>query len=326
MLRLPPATPHDALFRALLADPARADTLVREYVPPAVAAELSATPIEPVDASFVDPILHQSQSDRLFEARLKGGGKAFVYVLLEHKARPAAGTALQMLGYMVRIWQRHAGERAERLRALPPIVPLIFYHGRERWSEPLSVTEMIAGEGELGSFARRLRCVLHDLGERPLEELSGDAAVWSVLAALVAALRGRTEEGLLRRILSGLADGSELEMQVLSYIVRTCELTPAELETAGRAAKPRRWEALMATVAEAWVREGEARGKAVGLAEGKAEGKAETLLRLLERRFGTVPESARVRVTHGSAAQIDAWLDALLDAHSLPAVFDAWPH
>ena len=74
----------------------------------------------------------------------------------------------------------------------------------------------------------------------------------------------------------------------------------------------------MSTVAEAWVREAKA--------EGKAEGKAETLLRLLQRRFGPVPESDRARVTVGSAAEIDAWCDALLDAQSLTEVFDARQH
>ena len=285
---------------------------------PAIAAELADAPIRPVDASFVDAVLHQSHSDRLFEARLKGGGTAFVYVLLEHKAEPDPGTPLQMLGYMIRIWQRYAQDRASRLRALPPIVPLIFYHGRERWSGALSVAEMIAGKGELAAFARRLCCVLHDLGERPTSALSRDAAVWSGLAALVAAFRGQPEEGVLRRILSGVPDGSELELQVLSYIVRTYELTPTVLETAARAAKPERWEALMSTVAEAWVREGKA--------QGRAEGKAETLLRLLQRRFGPIPERARARVAVGSAAEIDTWIDALLDAQSLTEVFDARPH
>ena len=76
----------------------------------------SGRPIRLVDASFVDAVLHQSHSDRLFEARLKDGGTAFVYVLLEHKAAPDPGTPLQMLGYMVRIWQRYAEDRASRLR------------------------------------------------------------------------------------------------------------------------------------------------------------------------------------------------------------------
>ena len=105
-----------------------------------------------------------------------------------------------------------------------------------------------------------------------------NASAGRKLRVLVAAFRGQPEEGVLRRILSGLPDGSELELQVLSYIVRTYELTPAVLETAARAAKPERWEALMSTVAEAWVREGKAQGRAEGKAQGRAEGKAETLL------------------------------------------------
>ena len=115
----------------------------------------------------------------------------------------------------------------------------------------------------------------------------------------------------------GVRTRSELELQVLSYIVRTYELSPAVLETAARAAKPQRWEALMSTVAEAWVQEAKA--------EGRVEGKAETLLRLLQRRFGPVPERARARVAVGSAAEIDAWIDALLDAQSVTEVFDARP-
>ena len=106
-------------------------------------------------------------------------------------------------------------------------------------------------------------------------------------------------------------------LHVLSYIVRTYELSPAVLERAARAAKPQRWEALMSTVAEAWMREGKA--------QGRAEGKAEALLRLLQRRFGPVAESAWARVADGSAAEIDAWFDALLDAQSLTEVFDARP-
>ncbi|MDE0221894.1 MAG: DUF4351 domain-containing protein, partial [Spirochaetaceae bacterium] len=71
-------------------------------------------------------------------------------------------------------------------------------------------------------------------------------------------------------------------------------------------------------LAQAWVREAKA--------QGRAEGKAETLLRLLQRRFGPVPESARARVAVGSAAEIDVWFDALLDAQSLTEVFDARAH
>jgi hypothetical protein len=58
-----------------------------------------------------------------------------------------------------------------------------------------------------------------------------------------------------------------------------------------------------------------------GRAEGKAEGKAETLLRLLERRFHGVPEPYHAQVLAADANQLDAWIDAVLDAESIDAVF-----
>ncbi|WP_286209124.1 DUF4351 domain-containing protein [Azospirillum sp. A1-3] len=58
----------------------------------------------------------------------------------------------------------------------------------------------------------------------------------------------------------------------------------------------------------------------------KAEGKAETLLRLLERRFPPVPETRRAQVQAATVEQLDAWLDAVLDAPDLDAVFEVTAH
>ena len=118
-------------------------------------------------------------------------------------------------------------------------------------------------------------------------------------------------------------------------------MQPAALEEALRAAKPERWEALMGTVAETWTKQaqaeglaeglargkaeglarGEARGKAEGKAEGLAEGEAKSLTRLLERRFGPLPRPVRDRIAAASLEQLDTWLDAILDAPSLKALF-----
>ena len=56
-------------------------------------------------------------------------------------------------------------------------------------------------------------------------------------------------------------------------------------------------------------------------AEGIAEGRADTLLRLLQKRFGPVPEAVTRRVRRGSIKKLDAWLDRILDAKTLADVF-----
>ena len=117
----PANNPHDGLFRALLDDPGRAGVVIREMLPQEIAAMIDAETPAPVDGSFVDEALTGSQSDRLFQVSLVSGAQAFVYVLMEHKSTVDPRTPLQLFSYMVRIWDRHAQGKADRLRALPPI-------------------------------------------------------------------------------------------------------------------------------------------------------------------------------------------------------------
>jgi hypothetical protein len=71
----------------------------------------------------------------------------------------------------------------------------------------------------------------------------------------------------------------------------------------------------MGTVAEEWMKRGEARGR--------AEGKAAMLTHMLERRFGELPAWARERLHQADDTRLDAWADALFDARTLAEVFGA---
>ena len=158
----PTTTPHDSFFRALLDDPERASTLIREYLPGEVVDQLADDPPELVDGTYVDDDLRDSQSDRLFKVRLTSGKPALLYVLLEHKSSPDARTPLQMLGYMARIWERHAQGRAEVLRALPPIIPLVIYHGDRRWTVPTSVLDCIDADPAIMGYLREMRYIVQE--------------------------------------------------------------------------------------------------------------------------------------------------------------------
>ena len=77
----------------------------------------------------------------------------------------------------------------------------------------------------------------------------------------------------------------------------------------------------MGQLAEAFV--GEALAKAE--AEGRAKGRASPLNRQLEYKFGPLPLSVRERVQCASKRELDEWLDAVLDAPTLEAVFRDTP-
>ena len=56
---------------------------------------------------------------------------------------------------------------------------------------------------------------------------------------------------------------------------------------------------------------------------GKAEGEAKILARLLERRFGTLPDSLRQRIFAADAGSIEAWVERAFDAPDLRSIFDS---
>lgn len=66
-------------------------------------------------------------------------------------------------------------------------------------------------------------------------------------------------------------------------------------------------------------------GRAEGIAEGKAEGRSEalaqTLLRQLAKRFGAPSPQVAQRIAAAPATDLERWLDRILDAASLEAVF-----
>ena len=251
-----PATPYDALFRAIFDSSDRTNALLRRCLPQTFRRLLADTPPVLEDGSFIDEALRASQSDRLFRMSLRSGRPAYVYALLEHRNFPDPGTPLQLLGCMVRIWRRHAEGRAERLRALPPIVPVVFCHGRREWNVPMSVLDTIDADGDMRPFVRSMRYVLHDLGRADLRRLSGHDGAFAGLSALAAGSEPEVAAERLASILSALPGGDMGFQTVFTYMMNALQIDLGTLESALRMAEPEQWEVRMGTMAETWQEQG----------------------------------------------------------------------
>jgi hypothetical protein len=77
---------------------------------------------------------------------------------------------------------------------------------------------------------------------------------------------------------------------------------------------------MLATRAEQWKRQWLLEGEQRGEKRGEQRGEAALLLRLLERRFGALPASARDRVSAADTVMIEEWGLRLLEAASLEEV------
>ena len=167
--------PHDKFFKEALTQPDAARTFLRDYLPADVAALLDLSRLQLVKDSFVDEALREHFSDLLYEVGLRDRGSVYVCVLFEHKSYVDPLVALQVLRYMVRVWDYSLRQRAR----LWPIIPIVVYHGTDRWSVAPDFQSLFDLPAALKPYVPDYQYWLYDLSAYSDEEIT-DVAVLGV--------------------------------------------------------------------------------------------------------------------------------------------------
>lgn len=313
---------HDAFFKQVLGEPELAEQFLREHLPPEVVELLGPEAPEALPASFVDEELRQHHSDLLFRMRLKSGGDAFVYLLFEHKSSPDEGARLQLLRYIVRLlttWYEQNG----RQLPLPPVLPLLAHQGPGEWTFSCGFLDLF------GDAPAALRPYLPIFRHAPVDlAVTPDTALSTIarLRALLAALKYSRRPDLPERLDLILAEAEALETRDLLLILTYLDKGPVavsheKMRQLLRDRLPDQEERIMGWITQPYFEDGLEQGRAEGRAEGQVKGQAKSLIRLLERRFGTLPENLRARVSDADVQSLDVWLDRVFEASDLEAVF-----
>lgn len=308
------STPHDALFKAVFSYPEHARGALRPIVPVAMAEALDWSTLALQPGSFVDPDLNPSHADLLFASAWRGGAEALVYVLFEHQSTSDRWMPLRLLRYMIRIWE-HWLDDHKQAKALPAIVPIVFYHGDERWSAARTFDALLdlpeAVRPALAEYLVRFAYVLDDLSDVVDDRLHVRGPV---TAFVDLCLKHARSGSLFVEILSQSGDlvreayrvphgGKEAFRFVWRYIhvVVDTEHHQALAAILEREIGPEAKEILM-TIGEQFIQQGE-RG---------------LLLRQLRKRFGAqVNDDTERRVATASPEQIALWADRVLSAATL---------
>ena len=157
---------------------------------------------------------------------------------------------LQLLRYMVRIWQKEAEQK--RGPPLSPIVPLVFYHGAQRWSVPRTFAGLVDRPADLARFVPDFGYELYEPPPTGEAAFHADEVLQAGMLALHHALRG-TLANHLPEILRGLRTERGLNfLEVfVRYLLDAGEGIDAEDLRAGvETTFPERGEELMATIGE----------------------------------------------------------------------------
>lgn len=226
-----PVNPHDAFFKVSLSQPETALAFLRHYLPAPLADLLDLSWIDVAKDSFVDADLSEHFSDLLYLVRRSAGGQAFVYVLVEHKSHPDPFVALQLLRYMVRIWEKARREG----QPLWPILPVVVYHGGGEWSAPQRFQESLDVPDALAAFVPQFDYWLCDLSHFQDGDLRGPPALRVALWALKSIFREDLRERLpaLHQLLQELTSegrGTDSLRPVLGYLVAAADRSKVQKE------------------------------------------------------------------------------------------------
>ncbi len=321
--------PHDALFKSAFEAPADAGALLRELLPPAICDAVAWDTLAHDRGSFIDRELGDRHTDLLFAASLRAGDPGLAYLLLEHQSTVDLAMPQRMLEYQTRIWDRF---RKQRPRApLPPIVAVLVSHAPGGWTaarafEDLFDPEVLAIPG-LAALVPRGSMVTLDLAQLTNDELKARSlaafqklALWALRDAQdpprllanfetwspVMAEAGRTRSGL-----EALSVLFKYLFQVLDPVY--WDELRAKIRSLGHSTE----EATM-TIAEMFRQEGREEGRK----EARVYTLRDTLHRLLVLKVQALDAGSEARLQTAPPEALDRYLERLLTADSLAAVFE----
>ncbi len=262
-------TPHDALFKNFMTQPATACDLLEFHLPPELRQLCDLSTLRLESGSFIENNLRACYSDVLYSLKTTVGD-GYVYALIEHQSSPDKHMAFRLMRYAIAAMQSHLDAGHDQL---PLVIPMLFYHGMVTpypypmsWLQAFSVPTL-AGQLYGGNFP------LIDVTVIPDNEIMTHRRI-ALLELLQKHIRQRDLAELLDQLVMLIASGYTTEDQLkaaINYIIQVGETAEPEALIRSMAQRlPQHEESLM-TIAQKLEQKGEARGIVKGRVEGKLD-------------------------------------------------------
>ena len=279
--------PHDRFFKETLGKVEVAKDFLNNYLPGNIIKVIDVDTLEPQKDSFINKELQEGFSDLLFKANINKR-EGYIYFLFEHKSYSSKDIALQLLRYMVEIWETKI--KKEKSDKLPVIIPLVVYHGKDRWKIGTTLGEMIVGYKDLPEdikkFTPNYEYLLYDLSQFTDDEIKGEAQLRILFTTLrdIFTKDSKSLQDSVFRAVSYLRElddkktGIEYFETLMRYIFNArADLTRADFNEVVKKIEttyPEGSEVVM-TLAEIFREEGKEEGILKGMEVGAKQGKIE---------------------------------------------------
>lgn len=209
--------------------------------------------------------------------------------LFEHKSYVSDTISLQLLKYILKIWEQKL--KKEKQKKLPLIIPMVIYHGENKWSIAKELIDMIEGITELPKeilkYIPNYEYILYDLSPYGEEEIKGNVQL-RIFLEILKAIYNKDIEEFIKVLEKSIIVLEKLENQdkgidyfetFIRYIMNARQdISITDVYEVVKNISLERSEEIM-TIAEQLIKEGMEKGMEKGIKEGERK-TARNLLRL----------------------------------------------
>ena len=315
---------HDTFFRETMSHKEVAADFLANYLPTSVLAQIKLDTLAITKDTFVDKKQAAHYSDLLYQVKLAGDRPGFVYFLFEHKSYPDRFISLQLLRYLLEIWELYRKQH-KNTKTLPLIIPIVVYHGKPK-GQSVRLMELIdLPDPSLAAYVPDFDQAFYDFSPETDAAIKGE--IWLRLVLLCLQVKNTPED--LDKLVQIIYLFSKLDNEapalqwmsvIFRYLLQVVDIEPDVLQDLVTQSLSAGKEEMLMTVAERLEKRGEARG----LLEGEAKGRNAILSRQLSKRFGlnTLDIRMQERLRNATPEQLDRWAERILDAKTLEEVFE----
>jgi hypothetical protein len=321
----PGQNPSDRFARLEMKKPEIAGDFLRHYGDPVIRKhvdldDLREEPTQNFGKGFKELIKDITFVSHLINKK----GTSEVLIIAEHKSRPEPFVILQLRVELAVTWYKRwtdAGRpQSTKTFRLPLPILVVLYNGKEDWEGELDLKNLLSSvPAELEPYIPQIKVFFIRLNRFDLKNLPGKPETRAVVESMIRATNGTFVSGLesiLGHFTSLTLDDRINEL--IEEIIRFCHwvegVTPAEVD-----------KAIKNTIKEEGLMSEATAVKAVRKAFADiaresyvAEGGARMVIRILTRRFRTVPKPIKDKVSSiMTIDRLDALTDQALDCQSI---------
>ena len=288
--------PHDSFFKQLMSDPEAVKDFLKGFLPQELSNRIDFDSLKIIDTEKTDKKYRKFYLDLSVQCDLSGT-ESEIYIVFEHKSYADRFTLIQILNYCSVVWEACLKNR----EPLKPIIPIIFYHGRQRCNLPLEFADYFDVDDVIREYLLNFKTVLFDINRQTDEEILQACSNFYLAASLLAMKHIFRDVDSLKPVFKHIVQlDRDHFLMVLQYVIMTKDINEEEFEELIREAGGE----AMPSLAQKWIEQGMQKGMQQGIQKGMQQGMEQGMLEdaremvidALDTKFGNYPPHFRERI------------------------------